>query len=91
VVGGGFADCEYEPSSKAVLKPKWQVSRSLDCARELLAHGAVWNPSENYDLNSVRRSLLECEPDVTIELLRLHDSTTPVPLSAFTSYWARPG
>jgi hypothetical protein len=39
--------------------------------RELLAYGAIWNPDEGYGLNSLRRSLLECEPAVTIELLQL--------------------
>jgi len=53
------------------LKSRYDVSRALDCIRELLAHGAIWHPDENYDLNSLRRSLLECEPDVTIELLQL--------------------
>jgi len=61
----------WEPYGTNRLKPKYKVSRSLDCVRQLLAHGAVWNSSENHDLNSLRRSLLECEPDVTIELLRL--------------------
>lgn len=53
------------------LKSRYDVSRALDCVSELLAHGAIWNPGENYDLNSLRRSLLECEPNVTIELLQL--------------------
>lgn len=52
------------------LKSRYDVSRALDCVRELLAHGAIWNPGEKYDLNSLRRSLLECEPAVTIELLQ---------------------
>jgi hypothetical protein len=53
------------------LKSKYDVSRSLDCVRVLLAHGAIWNPEESYDLNCLRRTLLECEPEVTIELLKL--------------------
>lgn len=53
------------------LKSKYDLSGPLDCIRELLAHGAVWNPNEGYDLNSLRRTLLECEPDVTIELLQM--------------------
>lgn len=61
----------WEPYGSNRLKPKYKVSRSPDCVRQLLARGAIWNPSENHDLNSLRRSLLECEPDVTIELLRL--------------------
>jgi len=52
------------------LKSKYDVSRALDCVRELLAHRAVWN-TEAYDVNSLRRTLLECEPDVTIELLQM--------------------
>jgi hypothetical protein len=53
------------------LKSKYDVSQSLDCVSVLLAHGAIWNSEEAYELNSLRRTLLECEPDVTIELLRL--------------------
>ncbi len=53
------------------LKSKYDVSRDLDCARELLAHGAIWNPDDASNLNSLRRTLLECEPGVTIELLEL--------------------
>src|SRR5208282_6592217 len=53
------------------LKSKYDVSRSLDCVRALLAHGAIWNPEGAYELNSLRRSLLECEPGVTIELLQM--------------------
>lgn len=53
------------------LKSKYDVRRALDCAHELLAHGAIWNPSEAYEVNSVRRTLFECEPDVTIDLLQM--------------------
>ena len=52
------------------LKSKYDVSRPLECVRELLAHGAIWNP-DTYEANSLRRTLLECEPDVTIELLQI--------------------
>ena len=61
----------FDPYRRKRLKSKCDVSRSLDCVRELLAHGAIWNPDEKYDLNSLRRSLLECEPGVTIELLQV--------------------
>ena len=61
----------FDAYNKKRLKSKYDVSRSLDCVRELLVHGAIWNPEETYELNSLRRSLLECEPDVTIELLQL--------------------
>jgi len=61
----------FDPYRSKRLKSKYDVSRALDCVRELLAHGAIWNPDEGYDLNSLRRSLLECEPAVTIELLQV--------------------
>jgi hypothetical protein len=61
----------FDPYNRKGLKLKYEVSRSLDCVRVLLAHGAIWNPEEAYELNSLRRTLLECEPDVTIELLQL--------------------
>lgn len=53
------------------LNSKYDVSRALDCVRVLLAHGAVWNPNDAYEVNSVRKALLECEPEVTIELLQI--------------------
>lgn len=59
-----------DPYSSKRLKSKYDVSRALDCVSELLAHDAIWNP-EAYDVNSLRRTLLECEPDVTTELLQM--------------------
>ena len=53
-----------------LLKSRYTISDSLECISELLAHGAVWNP-EPYNLSSLRKTLLECEPEVTIELLQL--------------------
>jgi ankyrin repeat protein len=52
------------------LRSKYELYKPLDCIRELLAHGGVWNPDQ-YHVNSLRRILLECEPEVTIELLQL--------------------
>lgn len=53
------------------LKSKYDVSRAFESVQVLLDHGAIWNPEEAYDLNSLRKSLLECEPSVTIELLQM--------------------
>jgi ankyrin repeat protein len=53
------------------LHSKYDAQRVLDCVRELLSHGAVWSPDRAYGLTSLRRALLECQPDVTIELLDL--------------------
>jgi hypothetical protein len=60
-----------DPYGSKRLKSKYDIWRALDCVRELLAHGATWNPNESYGVNSFRRTLLECEPDVTIELLQM--------------------
>lgn len=64
-----FARMNFYGSSG--LKSKYDVSRALESAQVLLTHGAIWNPEEAYDLNSLRKSLLECEPGVTIELLQM--------------------
>lgn len=53
------------------LRSKYDVSKGLECARELLAHGASWNPNDRDAVNSLRRALYGCEPDVTIELLQI--------------------
>jgi len=53
------------------LRSKYDVSKGLECARELASHGAIWNPDDQSVLNSLRRSLYGCEPGVTIELLQL--------------------
>jgi ankyrin repeat protein len=50
---------------------QYDARQTFDCVRELLSHGAIWSPDSAYELNSLRRALLECEPDVTIELLQL--------------------
>jgi ankyrin repeat protein len=53
------------------LKSKYDARENLECVRELLSHGACWSPDSAYELTSLRRSLLECRPEVTIELLHL--------------------
>ena len=58
-------------------RSKYQVSRTLSCVQALLGHGAKWKPDEPRELNYIRRSLYECEPAVTIEVLQLfqkHDA-----------------
>jgi hypothetical protein len=61
----------FDPYRSKKLKSKYDVWRALDCVRELLTHGATWNPNDASAVNSLRRTLLECEPDVTIELLQM--------------------
>jgi hypothetical protein len=59
----------FNPYASKGIKSKYDVSQSLESVRKLLAHGAIWNPDGNDEMNWVRRALVECEPDVTIELL----------------------
>lgn len=69
----------FDPYRRNSLKSKYQLSKAFDCIGELLAHHAVWNPNEQSQINSLRRILLECEPDVTIELLKLFRSHNACP------------
>lgn len=59
-----------DPSGAKRLRSKYQLWGALDCVRVLLEHGAIWNPDQ-YHVNSLRRTLLECEPDVTIDVLQM--------------------
>jgi ankyrin repeat protein len=53
------------------LASRYSASGALECIGELLNHGAVWNPSEPGHVASLRRTLCECEPTVTVALLEL--------------------
>ena len=53
------------------LRSKYEVYKGLDSAREVAAHGAIWNPSDQSAFNDLRRALYGCEPEVTIELLQI--------------------
>jgi hypothetical protein len=53
------------------LRSKYEVSKGLDSAREVAAHGAIWNPNDQSAFNDLRRALYDCEPEVTIELLQM--------------------
>jgi hypothetical protein len=67
----GLSFARFDPYGAKRLKSKYDVSTALDCVRELLAHGAIWSADDTYHVNSLRRALLECEPNVAIELLQL--------------------
>ncbi len=49
----------------------YSVSTSLEKIRILAEHGAIWNPDDAYEMNSLRRTLLECEPEVSIALFKI--------------------
>ena len=52
------------------VKSKYAVSNEIANISELAQRGAVWKPDRS-SVNSLRRNLYECEPGVTIELLRI--------------------
>lgn len=62
--------------------------KELACLGELLAHGAIWNPNEKYQVNSLRSSLLEYDPELTIELLQMFRKYNAPPREC-TLCWGR--
>jgi hypothetical protein len=61
----------FNPYGRTGLKSRYDVSNAFECLGMLVAHGAIWNPDDTQHVSSLRRTLLECEPSVTIELLQL--------------------
>jgi ankyrin repeat protein len=57
----------YGSSQKA---SKYEVSDTLNALQLLLEKGTFWRPHNARELQSVRRYLYECEPDVTLELVQ---------------------
>jgi hypothetical protein len=49
----------------------YQVSATRTAIKYLLESGALWCPDDADQVTQVRRSLLECEPEVTSELVEL--------------------
>lgn len=67
----------YGRRSKA---SKYDVSDKRATVQLLLEQGALWRPDDARQVSDVRRSLYECEPDITLELVeRLvkHTACTP--------------
>jgi len=52
-------------------RPLYEVRSSLNLIQTLVEHGAVWRPSDAYAVNSLRRTLFDCDPAVTTELLEI--------------------
>jgi hypothetical protein len=49
----------------------YEVRSSLKLIQLLVEHGAVWRPNDAHAVNSLRRTLFECDPAVTTELLKI--------------------
>ena len=61
-------------------KSRYEVSNGLECIRELVSHGATWNPDDHRGFTDLRRALYGCETEVTIELLKIfkqHNACPP--------------
>ena len=56
----------YSIRSKA---SKYSVSETLNTFKLLLEKGAQWRPDEPQEIQWLRRNLLECEADITVELI----------------------
>lgn len=66
----GFRGFRYDSYFGTPAKAsKYSVSNTLDTLRLLFEQGAQWRPDEPREIQWVRRNLLECEPDVTVELI----------------------
>lgn len=61
-----FYYTDYGRRSKA---SKYDVSDRRATVQLLLEQGALWRPDDARQVAEVRRSLYECEPDVTLELV----------------------
>jgi len=61
-----FHFSSYRTKSKA---SKYAVSQTRATIELLLEHSALWRPDDKERIGRVRRSLLECESEVTLELV----------------------
>jgi hypothetical protein len=59
------------PFSSKRQRALYEVRSSLNLVQSLVEHGAVWRPNDAYAVNSLRRTLFECDPAVTANLLRI--------------------
>jgi Mor family transcriptional regulator len=61
-----FSFTGYRDKSKA---SKYAISNTRATIQLLLEHAALWRPDGAEQVARVRRSLLECEPDITLDLV----------------------
>jgi hypothetical protein len=71
-------------------KSRYEVSNGLECVRELASHGAIWNPDDHRGFNDLRRALYGCEPEVTIELLKIFKTHSACPQDRLKELLCKP-
>jgi hypothetical protein len=49
----------------------FEFYRTFDVAEVLMERGALWKPDDRKQMDYLRKALYECEPDVTLEWLKL--------------------
>jgi hypothetical protein len=84
-----FSSSSFLYHSKS-LRSKYEVSKGLDGARELVTHGAIWNPADQSAFNDLRRALYGCEPAVTIELLKIFKTYNACPQDRLKELLCKP-
>jgi hypothetical protein len=84
-----FSSSSFLYHSKS-LRSKYEVSKGLDGARELVSHGAIWNPDDQRGFNDLRRALYGCQPEVTIELLKIFKEHNGCPQERFKELLCKP-
>jgi ankyrin repeat protein len=71
-------------------KSRYEVSNGLECVRELTSHGAIWNPDDHSGFNDLRRALYGCDPEVTIELLKIFKTHSACPQDRLKELLCKP-
>lgn len=61
----------FDPFGGKRLVSKSDAHGTLECIQSLTEHGALWRPEGPSQLNSVRQTLCKCEPEVTVELMKI--------------------
>jgi ankyrin repeat protein len=65
----GFA--RFDVFTNDRIATRSDVRETFECIRQLAEHGAIWRPEDRHSLNSVRQVLYKCEPQVTVDVVKL--------------------
>jgi hypothetical protein len=65
----GFA--RFDVFTNDRIATRSDVRETFECIRQLAEHGAIWRPEDRRSLNSVRQVLYKCEPQVTVDVVKL--------------------